>query len=136
MAFAFSALALQTPAEERRLFETVDGVSTKGEFIDTNPKTKERLYIRYSPIADLGVELELTAGDSLIWREHIQPLGVSHSKYRNDVSVRVENGKIFVISVGAKRILEVRDLKTGKQLSREIAERLTRQNSGSVPISN
>ena len=122
LAIAFSALVYHANAAEPRWFETVDGIFTKGEYIDTNSKTKERLDIRYSPIADIGVELELTVGGSLVWREHIQPLGVAHSMYRHDVSVRIENGKIYVASIGAKRVFEVRDLKTGQQLSRDMGE--------------
>ena len=123
LAFTLSALLQHASAVDKiPFFETVDGQFVKGEFIDTNPKTKERLYIRYRPTSDSGVELELMAGDTLLWREWVQPLGVIHSSYRNDVAVWVENGKIHVISAGAKRIVEVRDLKTGKQLSRDIDE--------------
>src|SRR5688572_17272236 len=110
LAFCLSALLCHASAVELRRFPTVDGVLTKGEYIDTNPTTKERLDFRYGPIRDSGVELELTVGDKIVWREYVEPLYVSHSKYNHKVFVRVEDGKIYVTSVGARRIFEVRDL--------------------------
>lgn len=107
---------------QTRRFDTVDGSSTKGEFIDTNRKTSERLYLRYPLHSDGGAELELTAGESLLWREYVQPLGIEHSAYRQDASMRVSDGKIFVTISGAKTIKEVRELKTGKLISREVAD--------------
>ena len=109
-------------AAEIRWFEAVDGTVIKGEFIDTNPKTNERLYIRYNSIADRGVELELTVGDTIVWREHVQPLRVSHSKYNHAVSVRIEDGKILVTSRGARTIFESHELKTGKLISRTVTD--------------
>ena len=115
-------LILLASAAQPRLFEPVDGTVNKAEFIVPNPETKERLYIRYCSIADMGVELELIAGDTLLWREHVQRLGVAHSKYDHRVSVRIEDGKILVTSRGAKTIFESRELKTGKLISRTVTD--------------
>ncbi|MEO5916438.1 MAG: hypothetical protein ABIS50_19535 [Luteolibacter sp.] len=122
LAFTFSALILQANSTEPRRFDTVDGNSTKGEFIDTNRKTSERLCLRYPLHFDGGAELELTVGDSLLWREYVQPLGIDHSAYRQDASMRVGDDKVFVTIKGAKTINEVRELKTGKLISREVVD--------------
>jgi hypothetical protein len=109
-------------------FPVVDGLGTKGEFIDLSGKDGGRLYIRYSPIADKGVEIDRVAADGhLVWRAQVQPLGVVHSKYNHKVWVYLggvypplEKGKIRIESVGTKTITEVIDLENGKQLSRKI----------------
>jgi hypothetical protein len=115
-------LILDATALEPQWFKSVDGVFTKGEFIDTDSKTHERLWIRYGPISDSGVELELTVGDSLRWRAHVQPLGVEHSKYNHQVWLRIIDGQIFVTSRGARTIRETRDLKTGNLISRDVTD--------------
>src|SRR3954454_16431956 len=89
---------------EERWFPHVDGIFTKGEFIDLNTNTTERLYIRYGPISDSGVELERTTNNVFVWRVHVRPLGVIHSRYRHDVRVRIEGDKILVTSIGAQQI--------------------------------
>jgi hypothetical protein len=109
---------------EKRWFPYVDGMSTQGEFIDLNTNATERLYVRYSPIADTGVELERTTNNVVLWRVHVLPLGVDHSKYTQEVYVRIEDGKILVTSVGARRIFEVHSLKTGELISRKVDDRL------------
>ena len=105
---------------DERWFPHVDGVFTKGEFIDLNTNATERLYIRYGPISDRGVELERTTNNVVVWRAHVAPLGVIHSKYHHEVRVRLEDDKIFVTSIGAQQIFEVRALKTGALISRKI----------------
>jgi hypothetical protein len=109
-------------AIEDSWFPHVDGIFAKGEYIDLNTNATERLYIRYGPISDSGVELERTTNSIVVWRVHVQPLGVSHSKYRQDVNVRIEDDRILVTSVGAKQIFEVHLLRTGALVSRKIAE--------------
>src|ERR1039457_1688063 len=79
---------------EKQWFGSVDGIFTKGEFIDLNTNVTERLYIRYGPISDSGVELERTANNVVVWRAHVQPLGVEQSKYRHEVRVRIEDDKV------------------------------------------
>ena len=111
-----------TDAVEKRWFDRVDGVFTKGEFIDINADGTDRLYVRYGPISDSGVELERTTNNAVTWRVHVQPLGVAHSKYRHEVHVRIEGEEVRVTSFGAKQIFEVRTLKTGKLISRTVAE--------------
>jgi hypothetical protein len=95
---------------------------------------------RYGPISDSGVELERTTDGKVAWRVYVEPLGIEHSKYRHEVTVRVEGERvdpaargagalarstpprITVESVGARRIVEVRDLATGRQVSREVTD--------------
>ncbi len=123
---------------EASRFPKVDGVrSTKGEYIDINPKAKDRLFIRYIPIADSGVELERVRGDAILWRVHTAPLGVEHSAYSHKVNVRLETdstkssrrnpngltGRILLYSMGAKLIREIRSVATGELLSRTIHEK-------------
>jgi hypothetical protein len=122
LAFTFSTLILQISAAKPRQIEKVDGRSTRGEFIDTNPKTSERLYLRYPVHYDGGADLELTGKDSLLWRVFIQPLGIQHSAYRQDVTMLVDEGKIIVTIKGAKIIEEIRELRTGNLISRKIYE--------------
>lgn len=101
----------------------VDGIFTKGEFIDLNNDETDRLCIRYGPISDSGVELERIAHGVVVWRSHVKPLGVEHSKYRHEVYVRVEDGKIQVHSRGAQEIYEIHDLKTGAFISRVVSDK-------------
>ena len=123
------------PAIEPIRFPIVDGVrSTKGEYIDINLNAKDRLFIRYTPIADSGVELERVRGDVTLWRVHTAPLGVEHSAYNHKVRVRLETqlekqsrmnpngltGRILIYSIGRKLIFEIRALATGELLSRTI----------------
>lgn len=104
-------------------FPSVDGIFTKGEFIDLSSTKGERIYIRYGPISDSGVELERVDGaGKVVWRYQVAPLGVSHSKYNHSVWTRIENKKIQVTSIGAKTIIETINLDTGTKVSRSIHE--------------
>jgi hypothetical protein len=107
---------------EKPWFPYVDGIFTKAEFIDLNTNLTERLYIRYGPISDSGVELEKTTSNAVVWRVHVQPLGVAHSKYYHEVRVRIDEDKILVTSTGAKRIFEVHSLKSGALISRKVED--------------
>ena len=110
-------------AIEKSWFPNVDGESTRGQFIDLPAAYMGRLYIRYCPIADSGVELERVSSEGkILWRKHVMPLGVSHSIYSQQVDVRIRNANIHVTSFGADQIYEVRDLATGAQVSRKITE--------------
>ena len=55
----------------------IDGTFVKAEYIDLNTNNTERLYIRYGPISDSGVELEKSTNGFVLWRVHVQPLGIS-----------------------------------------------------------
>jgi hypothetical protein len=102
-------------------FPHIDGHLSKAEYIDLNTNNTERLYIRYGPIWDSGVELEKTTNGAVLWRVHVQPVGgLSYSKYYNDVRVWIWDDQISVTSIGAKSIFEVRSLKTGASISREV----------------
>ena len=113
-------------AIEPSWFPHIDGIFAKGEYIDLNTNATEKLYIRYGPITDSGVELERTTNNVVVWRVHVQPLGVEHSKYRHQVNVRIEDDKIVVISIGeqqdmgVRRTVEFHSLKTGELISRRV----------------
>jgi hypothetical protein len=118
----FVSHAGDTNTVEESWFPHIDGIFSKAEYIDLNTNATERLYIRYGPISDSGVELERSRGDVVVWRVHVRPLGVVHSKYRHDVRIRIDDGKIQVTSIGAQQIFEVRDLKTGAFISRKVED--------------
>jgi len=105
---------------EERWFQRIDGTFEKEERVDLGGA--DVLFFRYGPISDSGVELERTSDGKTLWRVHVEHLGVAHSMYRHDVKVRVEGDRIVVNSVGARRIHEVRDLATGRRISREITD--------------
>lgn len=117
---AYASYAGDTNMIEEPWFPHIDGIFAKAEYIDLSTNATQRLYIRYGPISDSGVELESTTNNVVVWRTHVQPLGVAHSKYRHDVQVRIEDGKIRVMSLGTRHILEFHSLKTGALLSRKI----------------
>jgi hypothetical protein len=104
-------------------FPNVDGVFVKAEYIDLNTNHTERLYIRYGPISDSGVELEKTTNGVVLWRVHVKPIGgLTYSKYSNDVDARIWTDQIWVTSTGAKQIFEVRSLKNGSFISRKVTD--------------
>jgi len=54
------------------------------------------------------------------WMVKCAPLGVGHSKYRHQASVKIDGQRVRVTSRGSfGSFVEVLDLKTGKQLARE-----------------
>jgi hypothetical protein len=126
-------------AVEERWFGRVDGAAIKGQFIDIDINAHDRLYIRYNSRADTGVELERTRNNMVVWRVHVQPLGISHSAYTQDVDVliwaRLPEGElspsapavhgdeqVMITSTGARTIHEVRALRTGELISRKIED--------------
>lgn len=126
---AFNLVALPAVGGEKAVeetwFEIVDGTLAKGEYLDLNVKTNDRLFVRYGPISDSGVELERVLDGKVLWRKHVEPLGVEHSKYRHEVFVSIDGlspDTIRVISIGEKAIYESRSLTDGRQLSRKIKE--------------
>jgi len=126
---------------EKSWFDGVDGKFVKAEYIDLNKNNTERLYLRYCPLTDSGVELEKVTNNVVIWRVHVQPIipleQQNHSKYCHEIKFfRVEDqitviraagfsvGKmgdaIFAEGKDAKQVFEVRSLKTGELISRNI----------------
>ena len=102
-------------------FEGMNGVFAETQAIDVNPEAGDKLVYRFEPIADSGVELDLVHNGSIVWRAHVQPLMVEHSRYRQIVTVKLVPGdqKHFqVVSIGAKTIRETRRLSDGSQVSR------------------
>jgi hypothetical protein len=123
LAVAVSATLLAAGVVEKQWFACVDGRLTKGQFIDLDTNATERLLIKYCPIADDGVELERTTNNVLVWRAHVQPLGVSHSKYTHEVNAWINSNMVVVISIGASNIYEVHSLETGAVISRRVYDR-------------
>jgi hypothetical protein len=132
--FSLGFLARAVDSIDEPWFHHVDGTSVKEESIDLNTNATERLNIRYSPLADRGVELERTTNNVVAWRTHVRPLGVIHSKYHHDVSVRIESDKILVTSIGAQRIFEVRALKTGALITRKVDDVRTERNAFALNV--
>jgi hypothetical protein len=128
---------------EKSLFPTINGTSDKAEYIDLNTNDIERLYIRYSPLTDSGVELEKTTNNVVVWRSHVQPIipveQQLHSKYCHEVSVLVYPGRVDIISAAgsdvgkkggsiyaggtdAKQVFETHSLMTGELISRRVSD--------------
>lgn len=80
------------------------------------------LVAKWIAMSDSGVELERRSGGKTLWRVHVQPLGIEHSRYHQEVAVEVDGDHVVVESVGAQKIAEVRDLATGAQISREVTD--------------
>lgn len=108
--------------EESRFPSHIDGIFNKAEYIDLNADNTDKLYIRYGPLSDSGVELERSANDVVLWRVYVQPLGVAHSKYYHEVRVQLWGDQICVTSTGAKQIVEVRSLTNGAFVSRRVTD--------------
>ena len=119
---SLSVVCRAADAIEESWYHCIDGWSCKAEYIDLNTNATERLYIRYGPISDSGVELERTTNNVVVWRVHVQPLGVAHSKYDHEVRVRIRDDQIQVTSIGFREIYEVRSLKTGAFISRKVTD--------------
>lgn len=120
--FAPLAPSADKPIEET-WFEFIDGTGARAEYIDLNLKTHDRLFIRYGPMSDSGVELERVIDGKVLWRKHVEPLGVEHSKYRHEVHVSIDRltpDTIRVTSIGKSIIYEARALSDGRKISREI----------------
>jgi hypothetical protein len=98
----------------------VDGESTEGQFLDLNTNQTDRIYLRYGVARDSGVEVERSTSNHVVWRVHVKPLGVEHSKYNHHVFARIRGGNLHVYSSGNQVIREIRSLGTGALISREI----------------
>lgn len=115
----------KTPTIEPTRFKHIDGTLACAGYIDVNLESQERLFYRYGPISDSGVELELVRAGKVVWRTLVQPLGVEHSKYTHSVKVTVDGfdpAKLHVISIGEKVIYETRSLVDGREIARAIRD--------------
>jgi hypothetical protein len=90
--------------------------------IDVTGTQPGALVAKWIAMSDSGIELERRSAGKALWRVHVEPLGIDHSKYHQDVTVRVEGDRVVVESVGAQKILEIRDLATGARTLREVTE--------------
>lgn len=107
--------------EERRFHEPVAQWETEKR-IELTGERPGVLVAKWIDMSDSGVELERRSGDETLWRVYVAPLGIEHSKYFQDVTVRVDGARVVVESVGAQKIVEVRDLATGAQKSRDVTD--------------
>ena len=69
-------------------FPEIDGIFARAEYIDIG--NQDQLFFRYGGISDSGVELERVVNGQIAWRVYAPALGVGHSKYRHDATIRVE----------------------------------------------
>jgi hypothetical protein len=122
--------------DETKLIDYANGSDIEGQFININSDGSERLYFAYDPITDSGVDMERTNNGVVVWRVYIQPLGVLHFKYEQEVFAEILDGKIRVVSVGKggfaaptpegmktpskSRIIEIRSLESGALISRKV----------------
>ena len=121
-AFCFTCDPLH--AEEAPRFPKVDGISTKGLFVDVDKDPPGRVFVTYQVNSDSGAEVVRCSKDGVVvWRAFVQALMIQHSAYRQEASASVQGNALHIKIEGAKTIDEVLDLKTGKQLSREVTER-------------
>ena len=76
----------------------------------------------FDPISDSGVgvmRLDPISGD-VRWKVFCKPLGVSHSKYKHEARIGIENNRLKVTSVGSGgRFDEFLDLHSGKLIRRD-----------------
>jgi hypothetical protein len=114
-----------------------DGSDIEGHFINIDSNGSKRLLFAFDTIDDSGVDMELTSNGVVVWRMYVQPLGVLHFKYEQDVFVRILDGKIRLTSIGKggfsyltkggewgpppkDRIIEIRSLESGELISRTV----------------
>ena len=109
------------------LFPSADGVFTRAETVNLSPNLD--LQLRYSPLADMGVELQLWREGYRKWTAHVAPLGTAHSSYTHFVECVLQEDKVRVFSRGSSgQIVETFSLLTGKRLSREVTLNRSKQN--------
>ena len=102
--------------------DAADGYLNKGEYIDLNIESKERVLFQHCAIADTGVQIERVKGNEVIWRRHVKRLGVIHSGYIHHVGVRIWRDVIYIESRGEQIIYETRKLSDGSLIRREIRD--------------
>ena len=107
--------------EERWFNEPVEQWETEKR-IDLTAGPPGVLVAKWIAMSDSGVELERRSGDKTLWRVHVAPLEIEHSAYHQEVTVQVDGSRVVVESVGAQKIVEVRDLATGAKTSREVTD--------------
>jgi len=106
-------------------FINANGVQGADGRIELNLKDDEKLIVRYGLYNDSGVELELVRGTTILWRKHVQRLGVPHSAYKHDVTATLDpqdSSIVRIQSVGFRTIEESRSLKDGRLISRVVRD--------------
>jgi len=121
-------------------FPCIDGEFDKAQYIDLaaiearkeqatfdayreDPGQMDRLYIRYSPLADSGVELERVTHGQVAWRIYADSMKTNfHTEYDHEVFLRVEGGIVFLASEGsAGTFEEERRVDTGELITRTVS---------------
>ncbi len=104
-------------------FPVADGMAVRAEIVDVSETSK--LLLRYSPIADEGVELEFLVNGHRSWHAYVEPLGTSHSAYTHTVECFVDNNDLKIRSKGSYgTIIEDRLMTDGRLMSREVVAQL------------
>jgi hypothetical protein len=104
-------------------FPVADGMSVRAEIVDVSATSK--LLLRYSPIADEGVELEFWVNGRRSWHAYVDRLGTSHSAYTHTVECFVDKNDFRIRSKGSHgTIIEDRHLSDGALISREVFAKL------------
>ena len=88
-----------------------------------------RLKLRYSPIADNGVEIEMLFHHRRAWTAYVERLGTAHSAYSHSVECGLDNGALYIKSIGsAGDVYERRNPQTGQLLHRLVAPKSIEDN--------
>lgn len=123
--------------DKTKLIDHADGSGIEGQFINIDSNGSKRLLFAYNTIDDSGVDMELTSNGVVVWRVYVQPLGILHFKYEQDVFVKILDGKIRLTSIGKggfsyltkggewgpppkDRIIEIRSMESGELISRTV----------------
>ena len=107
-------------------WEGVEASFAESKTVVVDVVKDERIIFRYCPIADSGVEVELVQGNVVLWRKHVEPLGIEHSRYQHAVSLQVDplrHDWLLVTSRGAKTIEQMLSFRDGGFISRRIKSR-------------
>lgn len=103
-------------------FPRADGIFVRAEYVDLS--TSLRVNLRYSPIADVGVEIEMLRSGRHLWNAYVEGLGTAHSAYEHSVECLLDNGDLVIRSKGSSgEVIERRNLRTGKLIDRVASPR-------------
>jgi hypothetical protein len=114
-------LILRIPSHETvsKRFPKIDGMFARAEYVDLSPSM--RLNLKYSPIGDDGIEIEMLLNRRYLWDAYVERLGTAHSSYSHSVECLLYYGDLVVRSKGISgEVYERRNLQTGALLNRVV----------------
>ncbi len=114
-------LILRTPSHETvsKRFPKIDGMFARAEYVDLSPSM--RLNLKYSPIGDDGIEIEMLLNRRYLWDAYVERLGTAHSSYSHSVECLLYDGDLVVRSKGTSgEVYERRNPQTGVLLNRVV----------------